>query len=207
MSDVRQIIARGKTLTGRKLRQAIESATGKIVGGRGIKVVTLGRQSVVSLKGRPIIGGGGGPGQSVPGIITEVSPPDGPNSDYKFRSLDSTSMPEVTVFMAPNNRTFGSEVDFDPAEIGEYIRIWAIWPAAFPLVSPVDETTGACITTAGACTVKALAECDGDDVFYPGEPCAFIDVTEHVQTTQCTAPLAGNVLPPPPVLSPQELLT
>ena len=51
MSDVRHIIARGKELTGRKLRQAIESATGTLIGGRGIRVSTVNGRSTVSLLG------------------------------------------------------------------------------------------------------------------------------------------------------------
>ena len=60
MTGVRNIIARGRKLTGRKLRQAIESATVKVTGGRGIRVQQLGGNTVVSLTGNPIIGGGGG---------------------------------------------------------------------------------------------------------------------------------------------------
>jgi len=51
MSDVRHIIARGKTLTGRKLRQAIESATGTLIGGRGIRISTVNGHTTVSITG------------------------------------------------------------------------------------------------------------------------------------------------------------
>ena len=55
MTEPRDIIARGRTLTGRKLLQAIEGASTEIVGGRGIIVNSVAGKAVVSLKGRPII--------------------------------------------------------------------------------------------------------------------------------------------------------
>ena len=51
MSTIDYLIARGKTLTGRKLRDALHAATGKVVGGRGIIVRTINGHSVVSIKG------------------------------------------------------------------------------------------------------------------------------------------------------------
>ena len=51
MSTIDYLIARGKTLTGRKLRDALHAATGNIVGGRGIRVSTINGQSVVSITG------------------------------------------------------------------------------------------------------------------------------------------------------------
>ena len=58
--DIDNLIKRGGTLTGSKLLEAIKAATGKVVGGRGIRVNTINRDTVVSLRGHPIIGGGGG---------------------------------------------------------------------------------------------------------------------------------------------------
>ena len=55
MTEPRDIIARGKTLTGRKLLQAIEGASTQVVGGRGVIVTSVAGKAVVSLKGRPII--------------------------------------------------------------------------------------------------------------------------------------------------------
>lgn len=57
--DIDNLIKRGSTLTGSKLLEAIKAATGKVVGGRGIRVNTINRDTVVSLKGHPILGGGG----------------------------------------------------------------------------------------------------------------------------------------------------
>ena len=51
MSTIDYLIARGKTLSGRKLRDALHAATGKVVGGRGIIVRTINGHSVVSIKG------------------------------------------------------------------------------------------------------------------------------------------------------------
>ena len=55
MTEPRDIIARGRTLTGRKLLQAIEGASTQVVGGRGVIVTSVAGKAVVSLKGRPII--------------------------------------------------------------------------------------------------------------------------------------------------------
>ena len=55
MTEPRDIIARGRTLTGRKLLQAIEGASTQVVGGRGIIVTSVAGKAVVNLKGRPII--------------------------------------------------------------------------------------------------------------------------------------------------------
>ena len=51
MTNIDYLIARGKTLTGRKLRDALHAATGKVVGGRGIIVRTINGHSVVSITG------------------------------------------------------------------------------------------------------------------------------------------------------------
>ena len=61
MSDpkIDNLIARGRTLTGRKLRDAIKAASGEVIGGRGILVSRVNGQTIVSLAGHPIIPKGG----------------------------------------------------------------------------------------------------------------------------------------------------
>ncbi len=205
MTDVRNIIARGKTLTGRKLRQAIESATGTVVGGRGIKVVTVNRQSVVSLKGHPIIGGGGGAGVTL-GVVSSFSADF--NATYTIIPLPGAigELPasEVLAFVTPQGRMFDTgSVDFHNAPLFSLARIHPLplasgytgswYSASFP-------GDGACMVN-NVCSQRTGSEC-GVGIFYGvGSPCAAVYISENVKISTCPIEPLADSLPPPPVIS------
>ena len=55
MTEPSDILAPGKLLTSKRLRDALDAARGEVIGGPGIKVNSVGGKTVVSLKGQRII--------------------------------------------------------------------------------------------------------------------------------------------------------
>ena len=203
MTDVRNIIARGRTLTGRKLREAIESATGTVKGGRGIKVVTIGRQSVVSLLGHPIIGGGGGAGVTL-GVVTSFSADF--NATYTIEPLPGAiiDLPdgEELTSVTPQGRMFDTgEVDFHNARVGSLATIHPL-PLADGYDGPwyVSAGTGGCMDLDGFCAPATFETCAGQ-FFGLGSPCAAVYLRENVKISTCAESPVGAPLPPPPVVS------
>ena len=189
MTDVRNIIARGKTLTGRKLREAIESATGTVKGGRGIKVVTIGRQSVVSLLGHQIIGGGGGAGVTL-GVVTSFSADF--NATYTIEPLPGAiiDLPdgEELTSVTPQGRMFDTgEVDFHNARVGSLATIHPL-PLADGYAGPWHVPAG-------------IGGCMDEQFFGLGSPCAAVYLRENVKISTCAKSPVGAPLPPPPVVS------
>ena len=197
MSTIDYLIARGKTLTGRKLRDALHAATGNIVGGRGIRVSTINGQSVVSITGHTPRAKGGG--LVFPGFIDNVSLPNGFNVTYDIKSVDGVSLPVTSGFpCVPINRMFDtSDVDFHAASEGDLCQILAL--NTTPLQSPTAPV-GGCMKFDGNCVFTNEEACDNTIGFFlgPGSPCAMFTIYENVKTRVCVPP--PEVLAPPPII-------
>ncbi len=204
MTTPRQIISRGKTLTGRKLRQAIEAAAGNVVGGRGILVSSINGQSVVSLKGHPIIGGGGA---GVTLGLVEFGSQDF-NATYIVGPLqgDIQQLPaDQQLFeVVPQGRMFDTDaVDFLKADVGTLALIHQL-PLASGYEGPWYDSPGGgeggCLQISGDCAPSTEGGCTGTFLGV-GSPCAVVYITEHVKISTCPPPAASGPLPPPPVVT------
>ncbi len=204
MTNIRNIIARGQTLTGRQLRDAIESAAGAITGGRGISVSTIEGQSVVSLKGHPIIGGGGA---GVTLGLVEFGDADF-NATYQVGPLqnDIQQLPaDQQLFgVVPQGRMFDIDaVDFHKADVGTLALIHPL-PLASGYEGPWYDSPGGgeggCLQISGDCAPSTEGGCTGTFLGV-GSPCASVYITEHVKISTCPAPAASGPLPPPPVVT------
>ena len=199
MSDARHIIAPGKTMTGRKLREAILSATGAIVGGRGIVVSTINGQSVVSITGHTPRPRGGAIAGFVRGSSQEFNP------TYNIESADKVSMPVTQGFPCKVfNRMFDTVVvDFRKADDGDLMQILPLAPT--PLEIP-EGNLGGCVKSDGSgCFITTEGSCSLTGFFLGmGSPCAMFTIAEHVKISFCPAP-SEPTLAPPPILN-QELL-
>ena len=213
MSHINRIIRRGTTLTGQKLRDAIGSATGTVIGGRGIRVSMINGHSVVSITGHTprAVGSRGG------SLVLRVTASDSPtNAVYSLSNPDGTI---ILVDVSPTNRMFDTEeVDFITARPGDSAILHAL-PVA-PGVNPFENpppidmkgkdpvNQGGCVDNEDhLCRYKTSAECGMVNYLGDGIPCAEIHITEHVKISTCpTGGLPAGRLPAPPVISNAGLL-
>ena len=209
MADVRTIIARGRELTGRRLRDAIESATGKVMGGPGILVSTINGNTTVSLRRQapPARGGGG----IILGQVVAFSDPF--NATYTIEGLPGSagSLPDGTQLeiMVPQGRMFDTDaVDFNNAAVTSLVQIHPLplrSDYAGPWYAPLTGFQGACFRD-GECFPFSQGSCESTGGTFMGGACGAVYIAENVKISVCPDPQPG-IVPPPQIIAQQELLT
>ena len=206
MTEPSDILAPGKLLTSKRLRDALDAARGEVIGGPGIKVNSVGGKTVVSLKGQRII-----KGAKSDIIIARIIAVSGAlNATY---TVESIRPPIITLTdVTPINRFFAldssgnTQVDFlaapestdndDGQGMAKIIKYSGTGTGTIP------SGDGAC-TFGGDCAITDPALCASlGGVFVEGLQCPglVVEITENVKISTCPAPVPA-LRPPPPVVS------